>query len=284
MPMAASAAASFWSTPRRTDDQFESAVTALSDGRFVVTWSDNSQSGGDTSGDAIRGQIFNADGSKRGGEFLVNTTTDNDQYGSAVTALSDGRFVVTWSDFSQSGGDTSGMPYAGRSSMPMAARAAASFWSTPRRPAISTISAVTALSDGRFVVTWMDLARPAATHRALPYAGRSSMPMAASAAASFWSTPRRQRQYDSAVTGLSDGRFVVTWTDGARAAATSGSAIRGQIFNADGTTSGLLLTGTAGSDSLRGAELGDTISGLAGNDSLAGFDRRQRQPRRRGGR
>jgi hypothetical protein len=56
----------------------------------------------------VRGQIFNADGGKAGGEFLVNTTTTGDQYGSAVTALGDGRFVVTWTDDSATGGDTSG--------------------------------------------------------------------------------------------------------------------------------------------------------------------------------
>jgi hypothetical protein len=56
----------------------------------------------------VRGQIFNADGGRRGGEFLVNSTTDVQEY-SAVTALGDGRFVVTWTDGSQSGGDTSAL-------------------------------------------------------------------------------------------------------------------------------------------------------------------------------
>ena len=55
--------------------QFDSSVTALADDRFVVTWTDASATGGDTSGDAVRGQIFAADGSKSGPEFLVNTTT-----------------------------------------------------------------------------------------------------------------------------------------------------------------------------------------------------------------
>ena len=90
-----------------TSFQFHSSITALSDGRFVVTWTDASATGGDTSGDAVRGQIFAADGSKSGPEFLVNTTTISSQYESSVTALADGRFVVTWTHLSGFEGDTS---------------------------------------------------------------------------------------------------------------------------------------------------------------------------------
>src|SRR5262245_57464448 len=77
------------------------SVTALPDGRFVVTWS----SGGDGSDGAIRGRILNADGSDSAGDFIVNTTTLNDQFSPSVTALLDGRFVVTWESYD--GGDGS---------------------------------------------------------------------------------------------------------------------------------------------------------------------------------
>ncbi|MBC7736098.1 MAG: hypothetical protein H7245_02485, partial [Candidatus Saccharibacteria bacterium] len=39
-----------------------------------------------------------------GTEFLVNTTTAGEQYEPAITALADGSFVVTWTDWSLSGG------------------------------------------------------------------------------------------------------------------------------------------------------------------------------------
>ncbi len=55
------------------DVQFDSSVTALADGRFVVSWSDRSTTAGDTSGSAVRARIFNADGSQSVQEFLVNT-------------------------------------------------------------------------------------------------------------------------------------------------------------------------------------------------------------------
>ncbi len=50
-------------------------MTALPDGRFVVSWTDFSQSGTDTSLSAIRARIFNADSTQSVPEFVVNTTT-----------------------------------------------------------------------------------------------------------------------------------------------------------------------------------------------------------------
>ncbi len=79
-----------------TGSQFLPQIAALKDGSFVAVWTDISQTGADTSGMAVRGQLFNADGSKKGGEFLVNTTTLGSQGLSDVTVLNDGRFVVAW--------------------------------------------------------------------------------------------------------------------------------------------------------------------------------------------
>ncbi len=87
--------------------QTDSSVTALADGRFVVSWTDTSATTGDTSSSAIRARIFNADGTQSVPEFVVNTTTALNQLESAITALADGRFVVSWTDNSASGGDTS---------------------------------------------------------------------------------------------------------------------------------------------------------------------------------
>ncbi|MFL4996854.1 MAG: calcium-binding protein [Microvirga sp.] len=72
----------------------------MKDGSFVAVWTDNSETGADTDSGSIRGQFFNADGSRKGAEFLVNTTTAGSQINPDVTVLDDGRFVVAW----QSGG------------------------------------------------------------------------------------------------------------------------------------------------------------------------------------
>jgi hypothetical protein len=73
---------------------------------FVAVWSDQSQSGSDASGVAVRGQWFDASGGKQGSEFLVNTTTAGPQPEPEIASLLGGRVVVVWTDYSQTGGDT----------------------------------------------------------------------------------------------------------------------------------------------------------------------------------
>jgi hypothetical protein len=87
--------------------QDQPKIAALAGGRFVAAWRDISATGGDTSSQAVRAQIFNADGSKYGSEFLVNTTTTDEQWNPAVIALPNDGFVMTWQDNSKTGGDTS---------------------------------------------------------------------------------------------------------------------------------------------------------------------------------
>lgn len=74
------------------------SVSALPGGGFIVVWEDSSLQGGDRFFTSIKGRIFGVDGEPAGPEFLVNSTVDNSQYQPSVTALEDGRFVVSWSD------------------------------------------------------------------------------------------------------------------------------------------------------------------------------------------
>jgi serralysin len=94
-----------WGNPFRVSTtagfQYSMKTAAFSDGSFVAVWVDESETTADTSESAIRGQMFNADGSKRGTEFVVNTTVEQDQMEPVVTVLSDGRFVVAWTDNSR---------------------------------------------------------------------------------------------------------------------------------------------------------------------------------------
>ena len=71
------------------------SVTSLDSGGFVAIWTSQFQDG---SGHGMYGQIFEADGTKVGGEILLNTTTAGDQAYGDVTALKDGGFLVAWND------------------------------------------------------------------------------------------------------------------------------------------------------------------------------------------
>src|SRR4051794_26007690 len=98
--------------------QWYPSITGLTNGGFVVTWQDGlagSTSGsstlGDASGSAVHAQLYAADGSKVGGEFLVNTQTNGSQASPVVTGLSNGGFVVSWQDQNSTSGDIKAQIY-----------------------------------------------------------------------------------------------------------------------------------------------------------------------------
>jgi len=76
-------------------DQTAPSVVAFEDGRFLVVW----QSSAGPSG--IVGQFFDPNGATDGSELQISGSSVYD--GTAVTRLTDGTFVVTWSEPDQSG-------------------------------------------------------------------------------------------------------------------------------------------------------------------------------------
>jgi len=81
-------------------DQHYQSVAALADGGWTVVWQSAGQDG---SGTGIYAQLYNADGSTRGGERQLNQQTFGDQYRPAVTGLADGGFMVSWGTQSSTG-------------------------------------------------------------------------------------------------------------------------------------------------------------------------------------
>src|SRR4051794_24379083 len=81
-------------------DQYNPAVSALSEGGYVVTWMSYGQDGSDW---GIYAQRYDASGNPVGSETRVNTTTASNQFNPAVTALADGGYVVTWASYYQAG-------------------------------------------------------------------------------------------------------------------------------------------------------------------------------------
>ncbi len=79
-------------------NQQYSSVTTLLDGAIVVTWTEYNEAAGDGTGSSIKARIFEANGTPRTGELQINQTATGDQYVSAVIALQDGGFAVTWQD------------------------------------------------------------------------------------------------------------------------------------------------------------------------------------------
>ena len=219
-----------------TNSQSTSAVTALADGRFVVVWADYSATGGDTDGGAIRAQIFHADGSKAGAELLVNTTTTAAQLRPSVSALGDGGFAVSWSDYSQSPDDNSS--YAIRSQVYGAngQPAGNEFLVNTTTAASQDDSSMATLADGSFVVTWRD--GSASGGDTSSYAIRAQLFDADGTKAGdefLVNTTTTSAQYHPEAGALADGGFVIAWYDYSQSGGdTSSHAIRAQVFDAGG--------------------------------------------------
>lgn len=86
-------------------DQSQPSITAGPNGGFVVGWTDASglaDSAGkqDALGTAIKAQAFAADGSKLGGDLLVNTVTSDNQFNVDLTTGSNGVILATFDDLS----------------------------------------------------------------------------------------------------------------------------------------------------------------------------------------
>lgn len=221
--------------------QRQPAVTTLPGGRFVVVWADQSETGGDMSADAVRGQIFNEDGSKSGSEFLINTSTTSSQFAPAITTLQDGRFVVTWTDQSQAPGDTSVIAVRGQLFTTSGIKQGGEFVVNTTTAGAQFGPQITTLPNGRFVATWMDLSQTGGDTSSFAIRGQVFDDDGSKRGAEFLvNTTTTGAQSDQAITALTNGRFVVTWTDDSQAgSSTNNFAIRGQVFNADGSKQGV---------------------------------------------
>ncbi len=85
---------------RSSGSQSNPAVAMDSTGAFSVVWVDGDQDG---SGLGIYGQSFSATGTADGGEFRVNTTTNNSQLDPSIASDANGDLRVAWSSFGQDG-------------------------------------------------------------------------------------------------------------------------------------------------------------------------------------
>jgi Ca2+-binding RTX toxin-like protein len=223
--------------------QSSPAVTALSDGRFVVAFRDNSKTTGDISGEAVRAQIFNADGSKSGAEFLVNATTLNSQNDPAITALSNGGFVVTFADYSEKGADLSGVAVRAQIFSADGTKLGTDFVVNTTTSGTQYTPDITALANGKFVVTFSDASETGDDTSGWAVRAQIFDANGIKSGSEFVvNSTTTGAQQGPGIQGLSDGRFVIVYTDTSQTAGdTSSSAIRMQIFDADGTTWGTEL-------------------------------------------
>jgi Ca2+-binding RTX toxin-like protein len=253
----------------------------LNDGTVVIAWTDSSATGGDTSGTAVRAQLYSAGGVAIGGEFLVNTTTLHSQSAPVVTALSDGRFVVVWGDRSEGTGSTGTWD-------PADIRAQI-FSSTGSRIGGEIlvnsetagfqghgslgIAGVAADSAGGFVVTWRTDHPVNAENEPGSIKARLFGPDGSKVGNEFLVNQiATGSQGTPAVAVLSDNDLVFAFWDVTPDPAGVGRAIAMRRFDS-AVQSELhfnVLNGTSGDDFLNGSSGRDQIWGFDGTDRLAG--------------
>ena len=203
--------------------QFSSATTALSGGRLLITWTEDSGQG-EYSRD-LYGRIYAADGTP-GRVFIVNRAA-NEQIEPDLAATADGGFVATWRTQTNPLGserqfdvvaqrfDAAGNPIGGQIAVHADTRGAQG------NPSIAE------LADQRFVVSWDDFGGSDPD----PSGGGVKQQLFAADGTAIGAATRvnvstQGNQGGTAVVSLADGGYAVTWysapssSSGANAAAT----------------------------------------------------------------
>ena len=215
-------------------------VTGLANGGFVAAWEVSGNLWG------IRGRVFNPDGSPAGADFVINSTISDGQRFPAITALADARFVVTWSDFGSSFGDSH------RYARIFTADGTATGSDFVVAPGLDG-PALTALAEGRFVVT---------------YDGYGSGDGSETGIRAQIFDPTR---FDGTVAADSyiGGDFADTMT-GLGGSDTFAGGGGNDLISGDGDVD--VLSGGDGNDRLSGGTENDVLDGDAGDDVLSGGD------------
>jgi hypothetical protein len=210
-------------------DQSQPAVAGLKDGGFVAVWQSNGEDGSKL---GVYGRRYGKTGAAAGGEFRVNTTTQNDQSLPAVAGLTGGGFVVVWQS---SGQDKSGLGiYAQR--YDAAGRAVGGEF---RVNAVTVKDqsqpAIAALGNGGFVVVWQSSSQDGSGLGV--YGQRYSATGKAAAPKEFLiNSHLAGDQSQPAVAALKDGGFVAAWQSAAQDG--SGLGVYAQRYTSGGGKAG----------------------------------------------
>ena len=209
-----------------------SDIAAMPDGRYVVTWASWLQDG---NGNGVIAQIFNADGTPSGSEFVVNTFTTGSQQLPKIEVLANGDFVIVWEAYGPEGPFNAGI-YGQRfdsTGTPLGAEFGVNTVTADHQKN----PAITALSDGGFVVTWQSSGQETGTNAAEGiYAQRYDAGGVAVGGEIHVNTYTPGVQRNADVTALEGGGYVVMWQSAGQDGNLDG--IFGQIYGADGLPSG----------------------------------------------
>jgi hypothetical protein len=207
-------------------DQWRPTVAGLRDGGFAVAWMSWEQDGW---GQGIFGRTFDADGTPRGGEFAVNTTTFEHQDYPDLAATADGSLVVVWASMGPI--ETMHDVY-GRRFSATGTPLGDEFLVNTTTAGNQWPPAVAAMPQGGFVVTWMSTDPYGSEGIFAQRFGRSGAPVGGEFRVN---TTTVGSHGEPDVAPLPGGGFVIAW-DGTGAG--DGDGVFVQRFAADGNKMG----------------------------------------------
>ncbi len=227
-------------------NQYASEITNLENDDFVVTWTSFGQVNVSSE---VYGQLFDANCSKIGSEFQVNTYTTNNQDLPSVASLSNGNFVVTWESEEQVG---FGYGIFAQLFDKNSSKTGTEFQVNTYTDDEEDLPSVAGFSNSNFIVTWTGKGQDGDKEGIY---GQLFDGSGSKKGSEFQiNTYINNSQTWPAVASLSNNNFIVTWfsflQDG------SGAGIYGQIFHdnittpsTSSTTSTTTVTGTFDSSS-----------------------------------
>jgi hypothetical protein len=225
-----------------------SVVAALDDGGWVVAW-ETSNPADDDDAPGYYQQVYNANGTARGGEVHVNTTPGFYHDDLQVTALDGGGWVATWKSRGQDNHDNPD-GYDGiyqqaynQDGTKLGSETQVNSYTTDSQ----SHQQVAALTGGGWVVTWQSdgqdpdgsagIYQQAYNANGTTHGGETRV-----------NATSEGGQLEPDIAALADGGWVVAWT--------TYSDVRQQAYNADGTTrDSETLVNTDTSNTLRAPEI-----------------------------
>jgi Ca2+-binding RTX toxin-like protein len=217
----------------QAEDQWDTHVTGLSGGGWVVTWSSYDQDS--LYRTSVYQRIYSAAGTALSGEILVSTNPDKDGGSQTVTSLKDGGWVVTWSsaepgsvgsiyyDLHQQAYNANGAPKGGESIV------------NTESHHTGFTNTIVALEGGGWVVLWVDYDNPLTDGKGI-YQRVYSAAGAPLADEALVGIDIYSDADEFQVAVLNNGGWVVVWTaenkDG------SGLGVYQQVYGANGMKTG----------------------------------------------
>lgn len=211
------------------DTQGPVTGTQLSNGNVVFYWGSTETSGGNDWG--VRARMFDPSGNPLGTGFAVEQDTQGNQYASSIVALTGGRFVAIWENYSDPAAPMTSADIRARVYNADGTPAGNEFTANPTTVGAQTDAKAVALSNGDFVVSWVDRGSVNSSPEFSVRAQRFDSNGNASGSEVIVAPPSLEFVFLQDITALDNGSYIASW----RFSASNGNqGLKGQIFDATG--------------------------------------------------